>query len=60
MPTTPPLPTAHQNPTGTKTYIKKKKKKNPTERQNPEEPANHAVTHADLAMTLLNLNISNL
>ena len=27
MPTTPPLPTTHQNPTGTKIQIKKKKKK---------------------------------
>ena len=43
MPTTPPLPT------GTKTHIKKKK--NPSERQNPEEPANHAMTHADLHQT---------
>ena len=28
MPTMPPLPTAHQNPIGTKAHIKKKKKKN--------------------------------
>ena len=40
----PSLPTAHQNPTGTKTHIKKKKK-------NLEDPANHAVTHADLHQT---------
>ena len=43
--------TAHQNPTGTKTHIKKKKKKKPSERQNLEEPTNHVVTHADLHQT---------
>ena len=51
----PPLPTVHQNPTGTKTHIKKKKKKLSVTIEgkkkkkkpigNPEEPANHAVTH---------------
>ena len=35
MPTTPPLPTTHQKPTGTKN-LKKKKKKNPT--RNPTNP----------------------
>ena len=32
---TPPLPTTHQNRTGTKTYIKKKKKKNPRHNRKP-------------------------
>ena len=38
MPTMPPLPTTHQNPTRTKTHIKKKKKKT---------KKTHSVTHAD-------------
>ena len=48
MPTTPPLPT--KIPSEQKPILKKKKKK-PSERQNPEEPANHVVTHADLHQT---------
>ena len=34
MPTTPPLPTTHQNPTGTKNLNKKKKKKKPHPKPN--------------------------
>ena len=50
MPTTPPLPTAYQNPIETKTHIKKKNKK-PLEKHNREEPANHAMTNVDLHQT---------
>ena len=40
MPTMPPLPTAHQNPTGRKTHIKKKekRKKNQCHNRNPATP----------------------
>ena len=52
-----PCPPCHHYPLPTKIsseqkpIIIKKKKKNPSERQNLEESANHAVTHGDLHQT---------
>ena len=56
--TPPPCPPCHHCPLPTKIPPEQKpilkknnKKKNPSERQNPEEPANHTVTHANLHQT---------